>query len=112
MPPYSCVVETISSPGCRSSERATAFNAGRRVRDEHEVGRRRADVCGEPLAGRADQLRKAALEAEKLDRIPLELELKALVLREHRPWAGAERPVVEEDDLGIEQKELTHVNIA
>ena len=61
---------------------------------------------------RPDQLRKTALEAEKLDRIPLELELKALILGEHRSRAGAERPVVEEDDLGIEQKELTHVNIA
>jgi hypothetical protein len=42
----------------------------------------------------------------------LELELKALVLREDGPRASAERPVVPEDDFGIEQKKLTHVNIA
>jgi hypothetical protein len=38
----------------------------------------------------------------------LELALQPLVLLEDGSWAGAERAVVEEDDLGIEEKELFH----
>ena len=59
-------------------------------------------------SGRGDPGRIAACEAEELHRLALELELEALVLLEDGPRAGAERTVVEEDDAGIEEKELFH----
>jgi len=80
----------------------------RRVRNEDEVGRGCADVRGEPLPRRRDQLRVAASEAEKLDRLALELPLESLVLLADRPWAGAVRAVIEEDDVRIEQEQVSH----
>ena len=74
----------------------------RRVRDEHEVVRTRANVGSKPLARRADQLREAAPQAEEFHGLALELELEALVLREDRPRTSAERAMVQEDDLRVE----------
>ena len=80
----------------------------RRVRDEDQVGGRSAHERGEPLTRVADQGRKAAFQAQEFDRRPLELALEPLVLVEHRPRTRAEGAVVEEHDVRIEQKELTH----
>jgi len=50
----------------------------------------------------AHQVGEAA--AEQRDGLALELALPGLVDLEHRPRAGAERAVVEEDDVGVEQE--------
>src|SRR5439155_11938882 len=90
-------------------ERADDGVDGRsRVGDEDQVRGRGAHVRGKPLANGGDPLRKAALEAEELHRLVLELALEALVFREHRPWASAERAVVEEDEVRIEQEQVAH----
>jgi hypothetical protein len=81
----------------------------RRVLDEDEIRRRCADVRGQPLPRGRDQRGVAALETEELDRLALELELQALVLVEDRPRARAERAVVEEHNVRIEQKQVTHL---
>ena len=79
-----------------------------RVRREGEVVRARPDVGREAAAGRVEQLRKAPLEGEKLDRLALQLALKALVGLEHGRRAGAERAVVQEHHAGIEEELLLH----
>ena len=108
MPPYSCVVATTSSPGCSSSPRATAFTAtvafGTRITSAdgaptYPARRSRAAAISEG---------KPPLQAQELDRRALELELQPLVLLEHGPGTGPERPVVQEDDVRIEQEEVPH----
>src|SRR5262249_59697578 len=79
---------------------------GGRVGDEQDMGRAPADVLGESCAGRGDELRVTTPEAEEFDRLALELALKPLVLLEDGSRARAERPVVEEDDSRIEEKEV------
>jgi len=74
----------------------------RRVRHENHVGGRDADVRSEPLARSSDQLRKAALQTQELDRFALQRALEALVLLEHGTWARSVRAVVEEDDVRVE----------
>src|SRR5262249_12271841 len=79
---------------------------GGRVGEEQASGRAPADVLGESCAGRGDELRVTTPEAEEFDRLALELALKPLVLLEDGSRARAERPVVEEDDSRIEEKEV------
>jgi len=43
--------------------------------------------------------------------LAFQLLLEALVFLEHGPRAGAERAVVEENDVRIEQEELAHAFI-
>jgi polyribonucleotide nucleotidyltransferase len=81
-------------------------HAGGRVRDERQVVGSRSDEGAELGAGLLEQPREPA--GDQLDRLALELELPRLVALEDRPRAGAERAMVEEDDVGIEKKELAH----
>ena len=74
------------------------------VRHEGEVLRTRADVRRETALGRVEELREAALEGEELDRLPLELALEPLVGLEHGHGARAERAVVQEHHIGVEQE--------
>ena len=67
---------------------------------------RRADEGAELRARVREQLRQPA--GDELHRLALELALPRLVALEHRPRAGAERAMVEKDDVGIEEKELAH----
>ena len=101
--PYSWVVVTTSSPGPRSSESATAFRAvvvlGTSPRSSGFAWTRAP--TSSPHRGQA--LLEAAGEEE--DRLGLELAAQALLLLEHRPRNGAERAVVQEDDVRVEQKE-------
>ena len=60
---------------------------------------RHAHALGESLAAE-----ERARAAEELHRLALELELPVLVGLEHRPRAGAERAVVEEDDVLAEEE--------
>jgi hypothetical protein len=80
----------------------------RRVGREDEVTRRRPDERRQPQPRRLEQLRKPPFRRQELDGPALELELEALVGLEHRPWAGAERPVVQEDHVGIEEEKILH----
>jgi hypothetical protein len=77
-----------------------------RVRNEDEVVRRCSDVGGE----RGARLRQPfwQLPVEELDRLPLHLALKLLVPLEDGAWAGAERAVVQEDDVGVEEELRPH----
>ena len=79
-----------------------------RVRREGEVPRVGADVRGEHAPRLVDQACEAPLEREELDGLALELELQALVLLENRPRAGAEGPMVQEHDVGVEQEQILH----
>jgi hypothetical protein len=77
-----------------------------RVRREREIVSRDAQVRGEPLPGTVQQRRQPTLEREELDGLALELALPALVLLEHRAGRRPERPVVQEDDVSVEEEEL------
>ena len=81
---------------------------GGRVRDEHEVVAARPEVVAQLRAHLRDQSVPAA--RQKLDRLALEFALPLLVLLEHRPRARAERAMVEEDDVRIEQELVSQVH--
>ena len=68
------------------------------------VGRRRRCLSASvprsaASATRGTRIRSVSVAAEERDGLALELELPVLVGLEHRPRAGAERAVVEEDDV-------------
>ena len=77
-------------------------DAGRRVLDKGDVLRRAADVTGEGCAGLVERAGQAA--RQEVDGLELELPLPRLVAIEDGPRARAERSVVEERDLGVEQE--------
>ena len=90
-----------------ASERTTAFSAVRRVGCEGEVPGSAPTYAAR--ARRASSSRaEPAFEREELDRLALELELPGLVPLEDRPWASAERAVVQEDDVRVEQERFLH----
>jgi hypothetical protein len=74
---------------------------GRRVLDEGEIGGGTAEIGGERCPCAVEEAGEAA--SQKVDRLPLELALPGLVGLEDRTRAGAERTVVEEGDLGVEE---------
>jgi hypothetical protein len=78
--------------------------AGRRVRHEHKIIGRRADVGGQdtPRLGYA----VVGLAAEEAHRLRLDGALEVLVLLEDRPRHRPERPVVEEVQVRFEQEEV------
>src|SRR5205823_14236291 len=78
--------------------------AGGRVRDEDEVPGLGADVLRKRRLRRLDEL--LVLAPEKPRRLPLEPQLPALVVLEDGARTGAERAVVEVDDIRLEQEEL------
>ena len=79
-------------------------HARRRVLDEGQIVRTRADVRAECGAGLGEQRVEAA--GDEMDGLALELPLPVLVALEDRTGAGPEGAVVEERDLGIELEEL------
>jgi len=84
-------------------ERAgSEVDSGRGVLDEGEVVRGAADVSGEGSPRVVEERGQAAVE--EVDGLALQLALPGLVALEDRPRAGAERAVVEEGDLGIEEE--------
>ena len=85
------------------AERADdGVQAGRRVRDEDEIRWVRTDKRGERRARLGQQVVEAA--PEELGRVALELALQLLVAGEHGSRTGAVGPVVEVDDLRVEEK--------
>jgi hypothetical protein len=80
-----------------------------RVRYEDEVARWSMQVCGESLPRMVEQLGNAPLAPEHLDRLAFDLPLPALVLVEYRRRARAERPVIQEHDVRIEEKKLAQL---
>jgi hypothetical protein len=85
------------------SERASGeIDAGRRVLDEREILRGAADVRGECRPCVVEQGGQAAVD--EFDGLGLEFALPDLIALEDRPRAGAERSVVEEGDLGVEEE--------
>src|SRR5207253_3787961 len=70
--------------------------------DEGEVLRGATEVPGELGPGAIEELGHAA--SEEVDRLLLELPLPCLVALEDRTRAGAERAVIEERDLGVEEE--------
>ena len=70
--------------------------------DEGEILRGAPDVVGEGCPRVVEVAGQAAVE--EVDRLELELPLPRLVALEDRPRIGAERPMVEEGDLGIEEE--------
>jgi hypothetical protein len=84
-------------------ERAgSEVDAGRGVLDEREISIRAADVTGEGRARLVEQAGQAA--REEVDGFELELPLPGLVALEDAPRARAERSVVEERHVGVEQE--------
>ena len=79
-------------------------DAGRRVGHKNQIVSRAAEIGGHRGARLVQQVLRAP--SQELDRLPLQLALPAAVLGEHRLRRGPERPVVEEDDVGIEQELL------
>ena len=100
--PYSWRVVSTSSSGPEAERADDSVEPGGRVRHEDEILRPRADEPGERGARLGHQVVEAA--TEELGGVPLELALQLLVAGEHRRRAGAVAPVVEVDDLRIEQK--------
>ena len=88
---------TISSPGLRSSDWATMLSPS--------VALTRPTILSASVpssaasATRGTRMRSVRSRAEERDRLALELELPVLVGLEHRARAGAERAVIEEDDV-------------
>lgn len=76
------------------------------VGHRRDVVDRGSELLRHRLAHDLEPLGQAAAGVEELDRLSLELQLPALILLEYRPWAGAERTVVEEGDCGIEQEKI------
>jgi hypothetical protein len=84
-------------------ERASGeIDAGRRVLHEGEILCRAPDVPGKRRACAVEEGGQAAIE--EVDRLALELSLPVLVALEDGPRAGAERAVVEEGDLRVEEE--------
>ena len=75
--------------------------AGGCVGDEHEILGPRTDESGKRRASLGQQIVEAA--TEELGGVPLELALQLLVAGEHGRRAGSVAPVVQVDDLWIEQ---------
>ena len=75
------------------------------IGDEDEVLRIGRDVFAQRSTRRREQAVKPA--REKFDRPALELELPLLVALEDGARAGAERTVIQEDDVRIEQEVVT-----
>ena len=81
-------------------------HAGRRVLDERQVPRRRADIGREGGPRLGQELRQPA--RDEVDRLALQLALPRLIPLEDRPRARAEGAVVEEDDVRIEEEFVSH----
>ena len=80
------------------------IDAGRRVGDKNEIVSRAIEIGGHRGTSLVQQVLRTP--TEELDRLPLQLALPAAVLGEYWLRRGPERPVVEEDDVRIEQKLL------
>ena len=100
--PYSWRVVSTSSSGPKPERADDGVQPGGGVRDEHEILGSRADEAGERRASLGQQIVEAA--SEELGGVPLELALQLLVAGEHGRRAGSVAPVVQIDDLRIEQK--------
>ena len=81
-------------------------HAGRGVGDVDEVVGAAVDVGRQRGTRFAHQAVEAALVAEELHRLALQLALPPLVFLEHNLGRGAERAVVQEGDVGIEQEQV------
>jgi hypothetical protein len=79
-------------------------HAGGRVLEEDEIVRRSTDESGELGARRLEDLGQALHEPHRLI---LELALPFLVSLEDDARAGAERAVVQVDDVRVEKEELS-----
>ena len=100
--PYSWRVVSTSSSGAEPERADDGVEPGGRVRDEDEILGSCADEAGERRTSLGQQIVEAA--TEELGGVPLELALQLLVAGEHGRRAGSVAPVVEVDDLRIEQK--------
>jgi len=108
MPPYSASPSSTSSPASRASERTTAFSAElafvANVRFPGAAPTYQASCERAP----SRSFGKRRSSAQELDRLALELALKALVGLEYGPRARAERPVVQEHHGRVEEEQILH----
>jgi hypothetical protein len=79
-------------------------DARRGVGDEDELVAAAAEIGGHLGAGIVEEI--VGAPAEELDRLPFKLPLPALVLVKDRFRSSAERSVIEEDDVRIDQEFL------
>ena len=89
----------------RSDERADRGVQRRaRVRREDQIVGGAPTYAASSSRAPSSSSAKRRLERQELDRLPLELALEPLVRLEDRPWARAERAVVQVRDAGSRRK--------